>query len=193
MSEMTIKRGLTRIKTIKAQIERITKEIQDYATWNNKKNHPLGERNESREKQINQAEKTISSQFQKFNDLQKELLKIKFAIEKANISATISVNEQVMTLSEAIAYKQHLSALVDQMVNAYNYSVAKTTREVERYNEGIENANHSDAERKALLADIAYLAPKKELEKLSEFQHEFLAEIDGLLDEANATTKITIE
>lgn len=188
---MTIARGLTRLKTIKAQLSRIALEIGQYGVWNDKKRHPYGDNNVELKKNHNQAKEKILSLFQQYDDLVEEFVKIKTAIEKANISTKIVVAGKVMTISQALMYKREVESLVRDIVRNYDVAVDRATKSVNDYNSRLSGLGEEDKE--AVMADILYLVPQEKMEEKKKFLMEFLEEVDGTLNEVNAVTEIVIE
>lgn len=194
MSEMTIARGLTRLKTIHSQLLDITKKITEYGAWNNQKKIPvIADTKKELKANHSEAEAEIKSLYQQFHDLSQQLVKIKLAIEKTNQETIIDIADKNFTIAEALLYRRVVSAHVNNLVNSYNSAVSRADADVSRYNRPIqENANYDESKRKELLADILYLVPNEEVKKLSTFNTEFLKELDGRLNEINAVTIITI-
>lgn len=192
--ELTVKRGLTRMNTIKSQLVRICSEINQYAAWNTKKVHPLGQRGSNAAKSQSEAAEHISSLYQQFDDLTKELIKIKTAIDKSNIETVITVGEEkpvTLTIAESLNYRRYIAEHVRSLVNSYNRSVVNAQNDVERYNQKFTNLDETDA--KNVLADVLYLVPLEKIAELDKFLTEFLTELDGTIDESNGVTKIVIE
>lgn len=195
MSErkMTIARGLTRLKTIKAQLANIESQIREYGAWSDKKKHPLGDTTHNDLKKNHaQAREAVSSLYQKATDLRAEFLRIKLAIDKANMTTKIEVAGKVMTIHEALIYEREIATMISGLTYAYKSSVGAAERMVHNYNTQFSNIQDSSA-KAALVADIAYLVDKKQVEELDAFAVEFLTEIDGLKNEVNALTEINIE
>jgi hypothetical protein len=195
MSErkLTIARGLTRLKTIKAQLENISTNIQQYGAWNDKTKHPLGDTTHNDIKKNHaQAREKVASLYQQFNDLKAEYIKIKLAIDKANMVTDIEVAGKVMTIHEALIYEREIATFITRLTGAYKGSVASAELKVRQFNNQF--ANLQDENIKAsLLADISYLVSKDVIEELDKFAIEFLTEIDGIKNEVNALTEIQVD
>lgn len=193
--KMTIARGLTRLKTIKAQMENITKEILLHGSWSSKEKHPYGESsfNNSKndiQKNHQQAKEKVNSLFQQFNDLLGEYVKIKTAIDRANLSTKVEIHGKLMSLQEAMILRRDIDPYVSQLISANRTSVLNAERKVNSYNQSFTNV--SDDVKEAVFASVVYLVDQKEIDKLNEFRVEFLTEIDGVLNEINAVTEIEV-
>jgi hypothetical protein len=197
MSErkLTIARALTRLKTSKAQLEQIAAQIQKYGAWTNKAFHPLGDV-ATKDLNINHktAREKVQSLYQQFNDLTKEIVKLKVAIEKANLTTNITIGEgetaQTMTISEALNYRREVEKQVRQLTFSYNASVAAAQNNVNRYNQQWANADESA--KATLLSDVLYLVNPAEIKKHEDFLSAFMTELDGELNAINAVTEIEL-
>lgn len=196
MSEIrtvSIKRGLTRLKTIKAQLSDISLKIAKYGSGSSKDKFDIVDTRTGRKKNHEEARKEISSLYQKFDDLTKEYAKIKRAINKANLETTITVGDKVMTIDDALTYQRHIQDYVKALVQSYNRSVANAENKVTRHNSSVSVEGLSPAEREEELASVVYLVDPSLIKEKDEFLVEFMTELDGLIDEANVLTMIEIE
>lgn len=195
---MTIKRGMTRLKTIEGQLERITQQIQQYGAVSDKSKHLLGDTSlpntpEGIKKNHAQAREIVEALFQQFHDLVSEYTKIKVAIDKANSETFIHVAGKRMSLREALVYKQRngITQHMRNVVTAYNQSVAQAMRQVHTHNSQFNNVPE-DA-RQPLLADIESMVNRERIIELDEFLVKFMSEVDGELDDAIIATPIIVE
>lgn len=195
MSErkMTIARGLTRLKTIKAQLSSITQQIRSYGAWVDKTKHPLGDTTHNDIKRNHaQAREKVESLYQQFHALKDEYIKIKTAIDKANMTTKVEVAGKVMTLHEALLYEREVADFIRSLTGAYQASVSTAELKVRQHNQSL-NSVQDEAQKAILLADVSYLVSKENIEKLDAFTIEFLTEIDGLKNEVNAVTEIELD
>lgn len=194
MSErkMTIARGLTRLKTIKAQLNNISQQIGQYGAWVDKQKHPLGDTNHNDIKKNHaQAREKVASLYQQFHDLKNEHIKIKLAIDKANMNTSIEVAGKIMTIHEALLYEREVASYISELTSAYKRSVSAAEQRVKLFNNQF-NSVQEDNVKAALLADVSYLVSKDAIEELDKFTIEFLTEIDGIKNEVNALTEIEL-
>jgi len=191
--KMTIARGLTRLKTIKAQLQNISNQIGTYGAINNKTRHPMGEQKVPLDKNHNQAIEHVRSLYQQFNDLIKEFIKIKLAIDKANMETVITVGGKQMTIQEALIYRRDIQAYVQQLNEQYGRAVQKAQTSVDKYNSNLNTEGMDENTLKAVLADVLYVVPREEIQKVNDFLVQFMTELDGVLNEVNAITEISVE
>jgi hypothetical protein len=188
---MTIKRGMTRLKTIKGQIEHINAQIQQYGAINNKTYHPLGDMKVDINKNHAQAKAEIESLFQQFRDLQEEFLKIKRAIVRTNLETKITVAGKTLTLQDAIVYRDVIADMARKLINSNNFAVTKAKNEVDRFNAQFSKLD--EASKAAAVADVLYLINQDQIKELDKFLIEFLGELDGELDAINAVTELIFD
>jgi hypothetical protein len=195
---MTIKRGMTRLKTIDGQLRSITEKIQQYGAVSDKHKHMLGDTTlpntpEGIKKNHEDARRVVESLYQQFHDLIEEYIKIKVAIDKANSETFIHVAGKRMSLREALMYKQRdgITHYMRGMVTAYNQSVAQAMRVVHTHNSQF-NSIPEDS-RTPFLADIESMVNRERIVELDEFLVKFTSEVDGELDDAIISTPITID
>lgn len=189
---MSIKRGLTRLKTIKAQLNDISSKIRKTGAGSSKDKFDFVETRTTIKKNHEEARKEVASLYQKFDDLTKEFVKIKSAINKANLTTNITIGDKVMTIDDALTYQRHIQDYVRSLVGNYNRSVADAENKVNRFNMGINVEGLSPSEREQELASIVYLVEPELIKEKDKFLIEFLEELDGLIDEANVLTQIEI-
>jgi len=190
--KMTIARGLTRLKTIKAQLSSIGTDVGNVSVINNKKRSPMGEQKGSIDKNHNQAIEAVNSLYQKFNDLTKEYTKIKLAIDKANLFTDIVIGGKTLKIQEALIYRRDIQDYVRALNNQYAQSVNRARNDVEAYNRNLNTENMDEATVNKILADVLYLVPPARITEVNEFLVEFMTELDGTLNEVNALTEIEV-
>lgn len=189
--EMTIARGLTRIKTIKAQLADITGKINQYSAWNTKKKHLLGDNKGTIEQTHNQAQEQINSWYQQFNDLLQEFIRIKKAIDTTNMETKITVASKEMTIYEALCHRREIANYQREFVKAYGMAITRAQVDIDKYN--AQFANAVEEIRKLNLADLICFIDKKKMEDLDKYLNEFVNEVDGELNAVNSITLLKFE
>lgn len=203
--KMTIARGLTRIKTIEAQLTNIIRQIEQYAAWVNKEKHPLGDTNLTNDdaglkRNHAQAAEKMASLWQSYLDLSNELVKIQTAINRANDTTMIQVAGETMTIAVAKVIENRIIGQEGRstaglpgpgLVNAYRNAVAMADRAVKNYNAQFNNVKDEQVKKEAM-ADIAYMLPAFKVEHYANFINEFRVEFNATLNEVNAVTEITV-
>ena len=199
--KMTIARGLTRMKTLQAQIVNIANQIERYAAWVDKEKHPLGDTSASTDIKRNhtQAAEQVASLWQSYEDLSNELINIQTAINRANDTTIIQIAGKTMPIAQAKVIEDRivgkgnkgLPSLGFGVVNAYRNAVAMADRAVKNYNQQYSSIKEESVKAQHM-ADIAYMIPAKSVEAYSNFLNEFSIEFNATLNEVNAVTEITV-
>ena len=191
--QMTIARAMTRKKTIKAQLTKITEDLSKHGAINNKRLHILSNEKNDIKKNHQEATEKIKSLFQQFHDLKENYIKLTVAINKANLETDIVIAEQPMKIAEALVYKNEIQHYLAELKLAYQNVVKKATQDVDLFNKNMKTDGLSEQVKKDVLADVLYLVPTEKIDELDAFLVEFITEIDGTLNEVNARTFIEVE
>jgi len=190
---LSVARALTRIKTIKAQLERITKEIRQYGAWSNQSILPIGDPKATLDKNQSQSMAYIKGLYQQHNDLSIEIVKLKTAISMSNADTKITVAGKTMTITEAQILQNDVKEYKKAMINAADCSVRAAEMKVAQYNSTVQSLQANNPAAAAMMADVLYLVPKDQLDKEKKFLNEFLAELNGVLNETNPITLIELD
>lgn len=204
MSELSISRSLVELKTLEARISKITLNTQWIVTKTKNKNSNLNDE---------EFKKNILSEYQSLNDLIKRRNKIKNAIVISNSTTPVEIAGVKMTVSEAILYKdiiQHKKNLLDvlkiqkqQCVVEYEQHKQRVQIKVDENIKIICGANSKpDPSTIQTVTDgitkrdpIEMLDPLKlehEIKELETSIENFTANVDYVLSESNALTKIVV-
>lgn len=187
---MSIARGLTRLKTIDAQISSANLTVQAggavsslaLTKLSNKKDLVGNHR---------EAQEEVRSALQKIKDLIAEAEAIRLAIAKANLETKIVINGRSMSIAEALIVRSRTSEYYADVVSAFDLSASQAESLVSSTNNRI--PKEATAEQvKVLTAMVQYLVPLDKMKSIREFITEFEAEVDGTLNEINAVTMIEI-
>lgn len=203
---ISIHRALTELKTLN---ERIAKAIHeaDYIATDRKSAQKV------KGLTIEEYEKTIQSGFDKAFSLIERRIQIKDAIVQSNALTEVVIAGETMTVAKAIERKTSIEneeKLLASMIEARRMAINKLTKEndslpkrLEEYLTAIlggkENAKKEEVElhTKAFMERNEYvlidpLKIDKRIEDLEESVSSFKAEVDAVLSESNALTKITV-
>ena len=191
--EMTIARAMTRKKTIKAQLIKITEDLSKYGAINNKRLHILSDEKSDIKKNHKEATEKVKSLFQQFHDLKENYVKLTVAINKANLETDIVISDKTMKIAEALVYKNEIQQYLYDLKHAYQKVVKKATQDVDLFNQNMKTDGLSEQVKKDVLADVLYLVPTEKIDELDAFLIEFITEIDGTLNEVNARTFIDVD
>lgn len=200
--KMTVSRGLTRMKTILAQLENISVDIRSMGVWIDKEKHPLGDSTVAKDDKglkLNhtQAIEKIRSLWQQHEDLTFQYVKIQTAINRSNDTTLITVGGRTLTVAEAKVIQTKIigeksTVGPSKVLNtSFQYAASQAERAVKEYNKQFANISNEEV-KKPLLADILYLVDADKARQHSHFITEFLVEFNATLNEVNAVTEITI-
>lgn len=211
MTTYTLTRALSRIKVLKNKLQKSSND--DYiATLNQIK--------KDSEEYIT-LQKCLIANAQSNADMVQELLKLKLAIEQANLKTMVTIHGKTMSIREAIElkniYQNYLLNISDQMKMQLNHAKQKqlkANQEIEKAQEDtiktlasvgveltqaqIDERVKSSMETVRLTKELILLSFDKNLtaEQAVEqyYQHidNFLQEVDYVLSEINAITMIEI-
>lgn len=203
---MSIHRALSELKTLNERIAKAIKEA-DYVATDRQSTQKI------KGLSIEDYEKTIQSGFDKAVSLIERRIHIKDAIVQSNAITEVTVAGETMTVAKAIERKTSIEneeRLLASMIEARRMAINKLTKEndslpkrLEEYLTAIlgskENAKKEEVElhTKAFMERNEYILidPLKintRIEELEEKVSSFKAEVDAVLSESNALTKITV-
>lgn len=203
---MSIHRALIELKTLNERIAKAIKDA-DFIVTDRKSAQKI------KGLSIEEYEKTIQSGFDKAFSLIERRILIKDAIVQSNAITEVIVAGETMTIAKAIERKTSIEneeKLVASMIEARRTAINKLTKEndslpkrLEEYLTAIlgnkENAKKDEIElhTKAFMERNEYilidpLRIDKRIETLEEKVAGFKADVDAVLSESNALTKITV-
>ncbi len=203
---MSIHRALSELKTINERIAKAIKEA-DYVATDRQSTQKI------KGLSIEDYENTIQAGFDKAVSLIERRIHIKDAIVQSNAITEVTVAGETMTVAKAIERKTSIEneeKLLSSMIEARRMAINKLTKEndslpkrLEEYLTAIlgskENAKKEEVElhTKAFMERNEYILidPLKintRIEELDEKVSSFKAEVDAILSESNALTKITV-
>lgn len=203
---MSIHRALTELKTLNERIPKTIYEADFIATDRKSAQKIKG-------MSIEDYEKTIQSGFDKASALIERRIQIKDAIVQSNAVTEVVVAGETMTVAKAIKRKvsiEHEERLLASMIEARRTAINKLTKENDSLPKRLEeyltailgNKEHAKKEEvelhtKSFMERNEYvlidpLKIDKRIEELEEKISSFKSEVDAVLSESNAITKITI-
>lgn len=189
--QMTVKRALTRLKTIEAQLQTALETIRQAGAVSSKEKIAIVNTKTTLAENHKLAEAKVSEALQQYNDLLNEYTKIKLAIAKSNLETFIDVSGKQMSIHEALLVENSSKGMMSNLVRTFANSVTQAERKVEMNNNKL---NTDDAVAyEALKAEVEYLAPFESILNVKKFVDEFTVLVHGLIDEANITTLITLD
>ena len=208
--KISVTRALTRIKTIGEQLENISlfKSPLVFATLEKWKDTP----------QVKEKTSQSQSEFDKFNNLHKELISLQVAVQKSNLEIKVKIGSEELTVTEVLVRKNNINRKLE-FYKAICEQSAKANQDVLRSESRIEDTARKFAE--SAVKDTGTSDGKIQLEQalavgrasaINEFRlvvksgfdtekakseleeiEKFIEEIDYVLSESNATTIIEVE
>lgn len=191
---MSVKRALTRLKTIEAQLEKMTSEFSRYSTESSKEVVSLVSTVGTIEDNHEAARIKMSSQYQKYTDLLAEYTRIKLAIAKSNLETTLEIAGKTMTITESLLIESKTKSYMEDLVSAVQSSERSSNVKVRNFNDAIlrNQASSDNTDYSLLMAKVDFLIDREDLDKTEQFIVEFSTELHGLIDEVNVLTLIEV-
>lgn len=208
--EMTITRALAELKLLDARIGSAINSTQF-----------IGGKKKSATKvtptqTVDEFNKSVQSAYDSVKKLIENRKVIKSAIVDSNATTKVKIGEVEMTVADAIERKDSIKyeqMFLNQMINHFNQATAQVNRENEKVqqkldellvasfgkeNKGKTNDNEIQAISEPFLAQNEYevVDPLKLKDKIDKLQFDiqgFTSEVDYVLSESNAITKISVE
>ena len=203
--EMTITRALAEIKSLDVRIQKASQETF------------IGSRKQSQQLingvSLKEVEELFKANFNSATDLIVRRHSIKRSVVKSNAVTEVVIGESRMTVAEAIDLKNTIS-LEKQLVGQLKNQYVNATRTVEQHNQNVDkqaeqeaNSNFGSKQKSdsdeynkfvqdfkerntAVLIDS--IDAVKQIEKLQKYIETFEMEVDFVLSESNALTKIEL-
>lgn len=191
---MSVKRALTRTKTIVAQLNRISEKVRAHAVISSKTKSKLVDSRLSLDENQREAEKEMQSLYQQHRDLLDEYSKLKKAIAASNLTQTITISDKTMTIYEALLIENDTRAHLAALTAAFRNAARFAENEVTTYNANTQKrADLPAGDLDILRADVLYLVPREDIEATEKFLNEFSVELHGLIDESNVLTILELD
>ena len=191
---ISVKRALTRTKTIVAQLDVISDKIRNYGAISSKVKSTLVDTRLPLSENHKQAEAEMQSLYQQHRDLIAEYTKLKKTIAISNLTETITVGGKTMTIFEALLMENNVRSYMSRLVTSFRNVARTAENEVAGYNATTQKkAELTAAELEIMQADVLYLVPRKDIEETERFLQEFAVELHGLIDESNVLTILEID
>lgn len=191
---MSVKRALTRTKTIVAQLNRISEKVRAHAAISSKTKSKLVDSRLSLDENQREAEKEMQSLYQQHRDLLDEYSKLKKAIAASNLTQTITISNKTMTIYEALLIENDTRAHLAALTAAFRNAARFAENEVTTYNANTQKrADLPAGDLDILRADVLYLVPREDIEATEKFLNEFSVELHGLIDESNVLTILELD
>lgn len=196
MTQMSIARALTKLKTLDARISNNIRIIRSNAGINTKIISPLSNHKDLNKNQ-DAAKKEIASLIASTKDMINHYVTVKNTIWKANQEVKLDTPLGEITLATALAYAQDAGKYVNSLAEALSAAVAAAENSSLKYNKNrVENntalTNIDASVIEALSAQPLVLFNPAELSEATEKQIYLKTELNMVINEVNATTLIEV-
>jgi len=198
MAQITITRALSQLKSIEKRITGLAS--QEYVTA-----RPCTASKESLEK----VHTTQLANYNAVNDLAKQHIKLKLAIQKSNLETVVTISGTKMSVAEAIEtknfYVKQLSDVLMRVSTQLNTAQAKVRQSEEAANRSIEEQLRTNKDSSQQLLDevrknqlhqlVAFSGIDATTESVLAWKEQvqaFLEEVDFALSESNAVTTVEV-
>jgi hypothetical protein len=196
-NEITLTRGLSKLKTLDKQIQNLIQESTFVSYSGELRPAPP-------------AAKQSKARFQQIGDLIEFRRKLKSAIITSNAMTRITICGREMTVAEAIEEKQsikHKKTLLSRLRSQYSDSLLQVETHNNRIRSNLEKETRYQSDDKKTdttedyqrgymklhqisLYDPISVAPQ--IDNLDQYIRDFECEVDHVLSESNAVTKISV-
>lgn len=178
---MTITEALAEIKTIGKRLEKKKLFVQGYLWRQEGLKDPLA-------KEHGDSQTAIKSERQAVRDLQKRIIQIRTAIQKANTDTILTVADTTQTMAEWLIWKREVAPDHQQFLRDISNRLQQMRTDVQR--KGLSVVNTSDLAKSPqdMIVNIDEHELAQEIEKLEEV----LGNLDGQLSLKNATVMVEV-
>lgn len=178
---MTITEALAEIKTIGKRLEKKKSFVQGYLWRQEGLKDPLV-------KEYVDSISAIKAERQAINDLQKRIIQIRTAIQKANETTTLIIGDQTQTMAEWLIWKREVAPAYQQFLIAIANKLHSMRSEVQRKGLSVVTSGDLAKTPQDIIVNIDEQALAQEIEKLEEV----LGNLDGQLSLKNATVMVEV-
>lgn len=178
---LTITEALAEIKTVGKRLEHKKQAVLQNIGRDARVKDPL--------EREGGAVEYIKRERQAIADLEKRIVAIRTAIQKANLNTTATVNGTTLTVSEWLTWRREVSASSKQFLTQMNQTIVGTRNKIQAQGARVVSAT-SEADAKP--GDVVIHLDEKALLEDIEKTETILGELDGKLSLLNATTVIEV-
>lgn len=171
MAEMTITEALAELKTIAKRLEKKREFVYAHLVYHAQFKDPLTK--------DGGASVVVERERQGISDLESRVVAIRTAIQRANLATTITVEGQIRTIAEWLAWRKDVMPERKRFLGAMFAAIQQRRREF-------------TTKAAATPEDIVVNINERELADASEQLETIVATLDGQLSLKNATTTITV-
>lgn len=178
MSKLSITESLAEVKTCMARIDKNREAVMRYFSRDGRLRDPLEADGGSKE--------FVRRSRQAIKDLEERVVKIRSAIQQANLSIPLTVNGHTRTVSEWLNWRREISAKSKGFLNQMAQGLTQVRQSAVRQGMAV-----TDKE-SAAPSDVVVMVNEQELSRDIEEMETVLGTLDGKLSLLNATTTIDV-
>jgi hypothetical protein len=182
MPQLTITEALAEIKTINKRLEKKRNAIGSNVGRDAMLKDPF----ESQGGSVNY----VASQRQSMKDLEKRIVDIRTAIQKVNLTTSLTLHGKTQTIAEWLTWRREVSPMSKSFLSQLSAGLQNVRNKVQA--KGGKMLNPTEAESGKTGDVIAHLDEKALLTDI-ETTESILGELDGKLSLLNATTVLPID
>lgn len=182
MAKITLTEALQEIKTINSRLLKKRSAIQQYIARDSKIIDPL--------QKDGGSEKYIEQERQAIRDLERRIVAIRTAIQRANLHSELTLAGITQSVAEWLTWRREISEQSRAFLTAMSTSIATTRAALQRRDRavGIVQVNDAGGEVPQLTVNV----DEKKLVGEQEQMEQVLGELDGKLSLFNATCMVDI-
>ncbi len=186
MAKLTITEALAEIKTIAARAQKKRDGVAKYIVRDSRIRDPFQAEGGS--------EKWIQQERQGLSDLATRHISIRTAIQQANLSSKMTVQDMTLTVSEWLTWRREVAQSQKEFLQMIHNSITITRTKLGQGGRMVAAAGMSQQVNLEKDAPIEVLVSVDEMQNLKDIEHMelVLGELDGKLSLFNATTTIDL-
>lgn len=182
MDRITITEGLAEIKTINARLVKRRENVMRYFARDARLVDPLAGADGG-------TVEFIKRERQAIGDLEKRVVTIRTAIQRVNLTATLTLHGQTRAVSDWLNWRRDVSAGAKKFLQDMANNVTKLRQETQRQGMRIVDAeNAASAKPGEYIIGVNEKALADEMDQMEQL----LGDLDGKLSLLNATTTIEV-
>jgi len=180
--KMTITEALADIKTSQARILKKRQAVKTYLFRDSRLRDPM--ESEGGQKEFVRRER------QAIYDLEEKIVKIRAAIQKANLNLEVEVDGRKRTLAEWLNWRREISANQKQFLSEMTATLASARQQAIQRGQQVRDSDTSKTD--MAVGELIVTISERELAESVEEMENVLGQLDGKLSLLNATTTIEI-
>jgi hypothetical protein len=177
MTKTTITEALADVKTSLSRVEKKRNQILQYLGRDARLRDPFESEGGVKE--------FVRRELQAISDLEMKIVRIRSAIQKANLSTTLEIEGTVATLAEWLNWRREVSAGQQRFIQSMANQIGQLRNQATRA-----GASLKETEDKAVGGDIIVSVSETQLAETADKLERTLGTLDGKLSLLNATTLI---